>query len=113
MLNLLTGAPGLSPLFATRHHPAISCLMTSTDRLKALLVLSARLTILADKAHRENNRGLEAALISSAAEILTSSGKIAVATNAPVFIHRLAQAIENIEIGLDADGSLIPRPASH
>ncbi|RXT20583.1 hypothetical protein B5P46_24565 [Rhizobium leguminosarum] len=75
--------------------------------------MPAQLAYLADGAHGQRKHSLEAALIKTAAEVLTSSKEIAVAVYAPAFIRRLTQAIERVELGLDSSEISLRQVASH
>jgi hypothetical protein len=75
--------------------------------------MTAQLAYLANGAREQSKYGLEAALITTAAEILTSCQEIAAASYAPTFLHRLGQAIERIELGLDVNGSFLRQSVAH
>ena len=64
---------------------------------------------MADEAHGQRRHGLEAVLLKTAAEVLTSSKVISVASYAPAFIQRLEQAIERVELGLHNNGLFVRR----
>jgi hypothetical protein len=76
-----------------------------TDKNLAILKrLTARLTLLADTARFQEEYEMEATLIQTAAEVLTSSREIAVSSYAAKFIARLVKTMRKIEQGLGGQG---------
>ncbi len=108
-----SSAPALSPTIITDHEEAIVRLMTNYERHSALQLMCARLTLLADEARCQLKYGLEAILLTTAAEVMIFSIEISAAPYAPVFIHRLEQAIERVQLGFDDTGSLVRQAAMH
>lgn len=108
-----TPAFAFSPAAIAGQEEAIVRLMSDRERHSPLQRICARLTLLADGAHGQRKHGLEAVLLRTAAEVLTSSKEISVASYAPAFIQRLEKAIERVELGLDDTGSFIRQAAMH
>ena len=108
-----TSAPAFSPAIIADHQEAIVHLMSDRERHSTLQRMCARLALLADEARGQRKHGLEAVLLKTAAEVLTSSKEISVAAYAPAFIHRLEQAIERVELGLDDTGMSVRQAATH
>ncbi|KAB1083046.1 hypothetical protein F4V91_25755 [Neorhizobium galegae] len=102
-----------SSAIIANHQEAVVRLMSDRERLTTLQRMCARHALLADEARSQLKHGLEGTLLRTAAEVLTSSKEISAAACAPAFIQRLEQAIERVELGLDATGSSLGQAASH
>ena len=73
------------------------------QRTAVLRQLSAKMVYLAEQARGLHLGSLEATLVRTAAEVLTSSSEIANAEYAPLLIQRLSLKIDQIEDDLRAD----------